>query len=88
MINEELEDLCFELGEKKEELVVFIKERLENVGDINFFIMWGMLRNVVICEFLEFLVEVNEFFMEIMCIVFVKKVFKVERKVFFFYCWL
>ena len=37
MTNEELEDLCFELAEKKEELVAYAKEKLENAGDINFF---------------------------------------------------
>ena len=79
MTNEELEDLCFELGEKKDELAAFIKERLENAGDINFFTTRGLLRNAVIRELPEFLDEVNESFMETMRIAFAKKVSKAER---------
>ena len=59
MTSEELEDLCFELGEKKEELAAYAKEKLENVGDINFFTTRGFLRTAVIRELPEFLDEVN-----------------------------
>ena len=80
MTNEELEDLCFELGEKKDELAAFTKERQENAGDINFFTTRGLLRNAVIRELPEFLDEVNESFMETMRIAFAKiKASKAER---------
>ena len=88
MTNEELEDLCFELGEKKDELAAFTKERLENAGDINFFTTRGLLRNAVIRELPEFLDEVNESFMETMRIAFAKKVSKAERKASLSHCWL
>ena len=88
MTNEELEDLCFELGEKKEELAAYTKKKLETAGDINFFTMRGLLRNAVIGELPEFLDEVNESFMETMRNSFTKKVSKAERKASLSHCWL
>ena len=88
MTNEELEDSCFALGEKKEELAAYTKEKLETAGDINFFTTRGLLRNAVIRELPEFLDEVNESFMETMRISFAKKVSKAERKASLSHCWL
>ena len=84
MTNEELEDLCFELGEKKEELDAYTKEKLETAGYINSFTTRGLLRNTVIRELPEFLDKVNESFMETMRISFAKKSFESRKKSFSF----
>jgi len=88
MTNEELEDLCFELGEKKDELAAYTEEKLKTAGDINFFATRGLIRNAVIPELPKFLDEVNESFMETMRISFAKKVSKAERKASLSHCWL
>ena len=79
-LHEELKDLCFELGEKKEELAAYTQEKLENAGVINFFTTRGLLRNAVICELPEILDEVNKSFMETVRIAFANKKFLKPRE--------
>ena len=80
MTNEELEDLCFELDEKKEELLAYTREKLKAAGDINFFKSRGLLRSAVISKLPELLDEVNELVIETMRNFIRKKSFESRKK--------
>ena len=62
LTQDELEDLCFELGESKDDLLNFAKEKLQTTGDINFFASRSSLRSIVIEKLPELLDELSEVF--------------------------
>ena len=76
LTQDELEDLCFELGESKDDLLNFAKEKLQTTGDIKFFASRSSLRSIVI----EKLDELSEVFIETMRDTFAEKISKAEKK--------
>ena len=87
LTQDELEDLCFELGESKDDLLNFAKEKLQTTGDINFFASRSSLRSIVIEKLPELLDELSEVFIETMRDTFAKKISKAEKKATLSHCW-
>lgn len=87
LTQDELEDLCFELGESKDDLLNFAKEKLQTTGDINFFASRSSLRSIVIEKLPELLDELSEVFIETMRDTFAKKISKAKKKATLSHCW-
>lgn len=87
LTQDELEDLCFELGESKDDLLNFAKEKLQTTGDINFFASRSSLTSIVIEKLPELLDELSEVFIETMRDTFAKKISKAEKKATLSHCW-
>ena len=90
LTQEEIEELCFEVGERKEDLRRYVEEKLKDTGDINFFASRALVRDFLLSEatkLQELLDDMIETFLATVRNVFFEKGAKSEKKARLSHCW-